>query len=68
MLVIEQVCHRADHWDAKAALALKVAADQVMCSLNEATSIPAGDMTARIYLEKVLLEIALCGLAKPIHC
>ena len=36
-----------------AALALEVEADRVLCGLNDATSIPAEDITVRIHLDKV---------------
>ena len=47
-----------------AALALEVEADRVLFGLNDATSIPAEDITVRIHLDKVSFEIALCGLVK----
>ena len=40
-----------------AALALEVEADRVLCGLNDATSIPAEDITVQIHLS---FEIALC--------
>ena len=46
------------------ALALEVEADQVLCGLNDATSIPTEDITVQIHLDKVSFEIALCGLVK----
>ena len=45
-----------------AALALEVGADLVLCSLNDAASIMAEDIIVWIHLERVPLEIALCGL------
>ena len=47
-----------------AALALEVAADLMLSGLNDAISIPAEDITVRIHLDKISLEIALCGLVK----
>ena len=47
-----------------AALALELETDQVLCGLNDATSIPAGDITVRIHLDKGSFEIALSGLVK----
>ena len=59
--------HRISSIGMQAALALEVAADLVLCGLNDATSIPAEDITVRIHLDNVSFEIALCGLVKLIN-
>ena len=46
------------------ALALEVPEDLVLSGLNDATSISAEDVAAGIHLDKVSLEIALCGLVE----